>query len=103
MGDAPQTHFDLLVNRGLSLGEIAANGGVSAPDLHRRVLGALDSSGKRGVRLGAMTKRQNRRLRARGREQSFDLFLNYRLPVELRVPERCHCVVQSADSGGPPA
>jgi len=91
-----KARFDLLANQGHSLGEIAADGGITALELRRRMRQAVDRTGKRGIRLGAMTKRQNRRLRARGRESDFNSVLNFRLPVELRAKS-----IRSSAAGGP--
>ena len=91
-----QARFDVLANRGQSMGEIAADGGITALELRRRMIQAVDRTGKRGIRLGAMTKRQNRRLRARGRGHDFTWVLNYRLPVVLRVQS-----IRSSAAGAP--
>jgi lambda repressor-like predicted transcriptional regulator len=63
-----------------SMGEIAADGGVSTATLRRRALAAAERAGRMGVAAGALSTSENRVLRARDRRR-FRGWELYRVPV----------------------
>jgi hypothetical protein len=73
--------FRELSATGLTDGAVAARQGITAGQVHRRMLSALDATTLRGVRNGSMSARQGERQRHWHRH-----LLAYYIPLDLGAP-----------------